>query len=425
MSSSTADGFALSFAQQRLWFAHQLAPDSIAYNMYEAYRLLGPLDLDVLQTAVTSTVARHETLRTTFQSSRGVPHQVIGEPSVVVEEVADLDVVIGRSFALDRDPPLRVAVRPLGPDDHVLLVVMHHIVSDEQSMTAFWRDLSEFYRAQVTHTEAELAPLPVRYVDYAAWQRDWLSGGLLADELDHWRRELAGAPPVLELPADHPRPARQSDNRGTTSFTLPPSTVHAIGVTSRAVGATPFMTCLAAFAALLSKAAPADDVVIGTFAANRPAVEVEAIVGLFVNTLPLRVRVGTDPTFEDLLSTVRMAATDGIRHQEVPFDQVVTAMRPPRDLSRNPVVQVAFQSLQPLTGRVALPGVTATPHSAGQCGDPFDIRVSLRGAEGELHYAADLFTAETAAALAGWYVRIVTAAAESPTLRTTQLPQAH
>ncbi len=429
-AASTVDSFALSFAQQRLWFADQLAPGSPAYNMYEAFRLRGPLDVDALRLSLVDTVARHEALRSTFHARRGVPFQVITDepPSLEVVPVAEAELseAVGRAarvpFALDREPPLRLSLLRVGEEDHVLLAVVHHIVSDEQSMTVFWRDLCAHHRARVAGEPAALAPLPVRYVDYAAWQRNWLSGDLLADELDHWRRELAGAPPVLELPTDRPRPARQSDARGVVSFRLPAEVVADVHTTARAAGATPFMTLLAAFAALLARATGRDDVVVGTFAANRSIVEVEDLVGLFVNTLPLRVRLGDDPTFEDLLTVVRHAATDGIRHQEVPFDQVVTALRPPRDLSRNPVAQVAFQSLTPAGDRVRLPGVEAAPYALGQCGDPFDVRLAVRDRDGELYYAADLFTRESAAALAEWFVRIAAAAAAAPWLRLTQLP---
>lgn len=422
MTAPVMEGYPLSFAQQRLWFADQLAPGSPSYNMYEAYRLRGPLDLDALRLSIADTVTRHETLRTTFHACRGVPHQVIGSAAADLVEATDIDTAVRRPFTLDREPPLRMSWLRQGADDHVLLAVVHHIVSDEQSMTVFWRDLCAHYLARTTGAAATLAPLPVRYVDYAAWQRNWLSGELLAGELDHWRRELNGAPLVLELPADRPRPARQTGARGVVPFRLPPEVVADVHATARAVGATPFMTMMAAFAALLAKATGRDDIVIGTFAANRTIVEVEDIVGLFVNTLPLRVRLDADATFERLLHTVRLAATEGIRHQEVPFDQVVTALRPPRDLSRNPVVQVAFQALAPAGDRVRLPGLEATPYAIGQCGDPFDVRLAVRDRDGELHYAADLFAETSVRSLAEWFVRIVTVAAARPSVLLTQLP---
>ena len=422
MTAPATDGYQLSFAQLRLWFADQLAPGSAAYNMYEAFRLRGPLDRDALRLAIADTVTRHETLRTTFHARRGVPYQMIGDAAPDLTEVTDLETAVRRPFALDREPPLRMSLLRQGEDDHVLLAVVHHIVSDERSMSVFWRDLCAHYLARTTGAAAELAPLPVRYVDYAAWQRDWLSGDVLAGELDHWRRELKGAPLVLEPPADRPRPARRTDAHGVVPFRLPPEAIAGVHATARAAGATPFMTLLAAFAALLAKATGRDDVIIGTFAANRTIVEVEDIVGLFVNTLPLRVRLGADPTFERLLQTVRLAATDGIRHQEVPFDQVVTALRPPRDLSRNPVAQVAFQAMEPADDRVRLPGIEATPYAIGQCGDPFDIRVAMRERDGELHYAADLFDETSARSLAEWFTRIVTVAATRPSVPLGRLP---
>ncbi|MFL6120781.1 condensation domain-containing protein [Actinophytocola sp.] len=429
--TTAVETFALSFAQQRLWFADQLAPGSPAYNMYEAYRLRGPLDVDALRQALTDTVTRHESLRTTFRAHRGEPYQVIGPAAPVLDVVAVTDLAaevdrrVRTPFALDKEPPLRTSLlRPADSedaDDHVLLAVVHHIVSDEQSMAVFWRDLCAAYAARAQGRPVALVPPPVRYVDYAAWQRNWLSGDLLADELDHWRRELAGAPLVLELPSDKTRPARL-DARGVVPFRLPADVLAGVHVVGRAAGATAFMTLLAAFTALLAKATGRDDVVVGTFAANRSIVEVEDIVGLFVNTLPLRVRLGEDPAFEDLLATVRLAAMDGIRHEEVPFDQVVTAVGPSRDLSRNPLAQVAFQALAPTGDRVRLPGTAVSPYAVGQCGDPFDVRLAVRGAEGELHYAAELFTPSSAASLAEWFVRIVTAAVARPGLRLTQLP---
>lgn len=416
--------YALSFAQQRLWFADQLSPGSAAYNIYEAYRLRGPLDAERLHQSIVATVTRHEALRTTFHAHRGEPHQVIGpaEPAFDIVPVAESELPAAiaaaahRPFALDREAPLRMSLLRLADDDHVLLAVVHHIVSDERSMTVFWRDLGTYYARETPE------PLPIRYVDYAAWQRNWLSGDLLAREVAHWRESLAGAPLVLDIPTDRPRPSRQTDARGVVPFHLPAEVLADVRATARAAGVTTFMTSLAAFTALLAKVTRQNDLVVGTFAANRAMVEVEDVVGLFVNTLPLRLNAGDDPTFTDLLATVRRAATDGLRHEDVPFDRIVTAVRPPRDLSRNPLAQVAFQSLIPATNRLRLPGITAEPYELGQCGDPFDLRMAVRAGEGELHYAADLFTPETAAGLADRFVRVVAAATANPDTHLTHLP---
>ena len=420
----------LSSEQHRLWFLDQLSPGSTEYIMHDAHRLRGRLDLTALRAALDDTVRRHATLRTTFQSRRGVPHQVVQQDSSVQLDVVDLTArdpaereelaraavrrYTGLPFRLDRDPLLRMVVLSLDSEHHVLLAVVHHIVADDWSMRLLWRDLSAHYRARTTGHDAGLPPLPVGYADYAAWQRSDSAAQTRSEDLDHWLRHLHQAPPVLELPTDLPRPARQRQNDARIGFALSPAVTAGLSRLSAAAGATPFMTLLAAYAAVLARASGEDDLVIATFTANRTQAEVEDLIGLFVNTLPLRIRLQGEPAFAELLERTRTTALQAYRHQSLPFDQLVTALKPPRDLSRNPVAQVGFQTLGALADRIDLPGVRATPYDQGQGGHPFDVMVTLRengpAWDGELRYPADLLTEAVARRLAASFVGFVEAA---------------
>ncbi|MFD3582413.1 amino acid adenylation domain-containing protein [Streptomyces sp. NPDC058683] len=442
-SSGKPEWYQPSFAQQRLWLLDQMNPGATDYLMLDAYRLRGPLDVAALRQALDDTIARHDILRATFTAADGVPRLVIREE--VPEEVfaaieadagrneADreeatrkvIDSELRRPVRLDHGPLLRLTLLRLDETHHVAVLVIHHIVADDWSLEIFWRDLAAHYRAGTTGTPVELTALPAQYTDYAIWQRSGAHAEELRDRLERRRAELKGVPDVLGLPTDLPRTAPRLSADATVGFELPATSVRAVHDVARAAGATPFMVLLAAFAATLAGLAHQDDFLIGTFAGNRTAIETEPLVGLFVNTLALRMDCDGDPVFAELVGRVRSAALDAYRHQELPFDHLVSALRPPRDLTRNPLVQVAFQLLGPASGRLSLPGVAVSPVRSSQGGNALDCLVTLREEGerliGELHYRADLFTAATAEAIAARLTRTMIRAAEQPGLRLSDL----
>ncbi|WP_409465136.1 amino acid adenylation domain-containing protein [Amycolatopsis sp. GA6-003] len=407
----------ISPAQHRMWFLDQLSGPSSTYTMYEAYRCTGELDVEALRRALAEVVRRHEALRTTFRSRRGEPELVVSAetdvPLTVVDGSAEeiVEAELSRPFDLARGPLLRCAVIRGEPGRFTLLAVLHHIIADDTSMEIFWRDLAECYAGRAD-------ALPELTASYPAPDQ---SG------LEYWKSALAGAPPAIELPDSLPRPARQAQLEGTVEFSVPQQVLTALESVATEAGATGFMALLAAFVLDLSRATGRDDLVVGTFAGNRPSVEAEDLIGLFVNTLALRVRVPGDPEYREVLDAVREAVLGGFRHQDVPFDQVVTAVRPPRDLSRNPVAQVAFQSLGSLAGRLRLDGVRAEPWRAGQGGNPFDVLVTVRehpaGLAGTLHYDRALFAEAAAKTMADRFVQVVHTVAVAPGTRGSQLPR--
>jgi amino acid adenylation domain-containing protein len=425
-SIAVAENAPLSFAQQGVWLADQIRPGNTRYNLFEAYRVRGDLSETALRQALSDVIARHDSLRTTFQQVRGVPYQVVAPevalPFTVVgtdDFESAVDTEISRPFSLAEGPLLRMTLVRLAADDHVVIVVMHHIVSDDWSLDVFWRDLSACYQARLAGTPGDLAPLPAQYADYATRQRD----SLRADEhLAFWRNALAGAPLVLELPVE-PDPDSGS-SEAVVTFTLPAATSSAVSALARSAGVTTFMTLMAAFAATIHLATGKDDFLVGTFAGNRSAVDTEDLIGLFVNPLALRMDCSGDRSFTQLLSRVRATALDAFRHQELPFDQVISALRPPRDLTRHPVVQVAFQALGS-RDRLVLPGLSTAGVRAGQGGNSFDVLAIVRENDGtwdgELHFRPEKFGIRTAQALADSFTRIVTLVTQEPNRRLSGL----
>ncbi|HET9225379.1 MAG TPA: amino acid adenylation domain-containing protein, partial [Thermoanaerobaculia bacterium] len=324
----------LSFAQQRLWFLHQLEPESPVYNMPAAIHLRGSLDPEALAVAFGEVVRRHESLRTRFADG---PVQIIDPAGPFPLPVIDGDVLrlareeALRPFDLSNGPLLRASLVKLGEEEHVLLLNMHHIVSDGWSLRVLARELGQAYEGR------ELPALEVQYGDYAVWQRRWLQGEALEAGIAHWRERLAGAPPVLDLPLDHPRPAVMGDRGASRAVTLP-----SVQALARRQGVTPFMAVLAAFQALLSRICNSEDVSVGTPVAGRRDVRTEGLIGFFVNTLVIRTDLSGEPSFATLLSRVRETALDAYAHQDVPFEKLVEELQPERDLSYSPLYQVSF-----------------------------------------------------------------------------------
>ncbi|PYC87466.1 hypothetical protein C7C46_04665 [Streptomyces tateyamensis] len=431
----------LSAEQHRLWFLDRLNPGSTEYLMYDAHRLRGPLQLPALAAALHRTVQRHATLRTTFPAHRGLPSQLIhrqlpvpldvvdltGAPQAEREEraAAAVERHTRQPFDLAGGPLLRLVVLRLGPEHHLLLAVVHHIVADDWSMGVFWRDLSACYRAERSGRPVDLPPLAVDYADYAVWQRGPQGRAGQQADLAHFVRQLQPAPAPLALPSAGPRPQPRSGRDTTVLFTLDAELTAAAHRTAAAAGATPFMALLACFTAVLGRTTGQQDLVVATFTANRTSVELEDLVGLFVNTLALRLPVDPQCGYQELLARTRATALAAYRHQRLPFDQLVGALRPPRDLSRNPVAQAAFQTLGPLAGRIDLPGVEAVPYRQGQGGHPFDVLLTLRERagclDGELRCPDDLLDQEAVHRLAAGFAGFVRAATADPQLSLDRL----
>jgi amino acid adenylation domain-containing protein len=405
----------LSFAQQRLWFLDQLEPGSAAYNVPGAVRLTGALDVPVLERALAEIVRRHETLRTRFPAGDGEPSQVIdpaGPVSIPVQDLRDLPVdareaearrIAGEEarapFDLARGPLLRARLLRLGDAEHTLLFTLHHVVSDGWSMGILVREVSALYGAFSRGEASPLAELPVQYADFSAWQRAWLRDEVLEAQLDWWRTALAGAPPLLELPTDHPRPPVPSDRGASVPFALPAETMRAVQALSRREGATPFMTLLAAWQLLLSRYSGQDDVSVGAPVAGRTRLETEGLIGFFVNTLVLRADLSGDPSFRTLLGRVREATLGAHQHQDVPFEKLVEELAPERSMGRSPLFQVLFVLQNNARELLRLGDLAAEAVAADAESAKFDLTLSLveteDGLAGSLVYRTDLFEAAT------------------------------
>jgi amino acid adenylation domain-containing protein len=434
----------LAFAQEPLWFLDQLAPGSGFYNMPSAYRLTGPLDVDALEGALTGLVARHEALRTTFPAPGGRPYQRIDPPAPVRLHVEDLtglgaaaeaearrragDEAL-RPFDLAAGPLLRCRLLRVAPDEHVLLLTVHHIVSDGWSTTVLRRELAALYGG------GQLPALPVQYADYAVWQRRWLEGGVLDRHLRFWQDRLAGAPAVLEIPPDRPRPTVPSYAGGLERFAVPRELAGRLRALGRARGATLTMALLGAFDVLLARVTGATDIVVGATAAGRGRRELEDLVGLFVNPLALRADLSGDPTFDAVMDGARRAVLEAFDHQDAPFDKVVERLRPPRDLSRNPIIQVAFEFADHAGAPERLGATVACTDLGGYTGAEYGGRVTARldvelfvaeaadgSLDGSLVYAADLYEPATMARLAAGYVALLEAAVADSGLPVSRLP---
>jgi amino acid adenylation domain-containing protein len=432
---------ALSFAQQRLWFLNQLEPDSAAYNQPTAVRLSGPIDLKALQKALDQIVARHETLRTTFVSLDGSPAQVIAESQGAALRVIDLreqsDAVrdaeverllgetIQRPFDLSRDLMLRALLLRLGEEEHILLLVMHHIACDAWSMGILWRELAALYRAFAAGQPSPLPELPVQYVDYAAWQRDRLNGEILETQLSYWKKQLENIP-ALQLPIDRPRPAAPSFRGAQQSFTLPKDLSAALKGLSRQENATPFMTLLAAFQTLLHRYTGQEDVAVGSPIAGRNRSEVEGLIGFFVNTLVLRADLSGDPGFREQLRRVRKVALAAYAHQNLPFEKLVEEARTERNLGESPLFRVMFGYQNVPTQAVELPGLMVSPMEVNSGTAKFDLILFMReetgGLRGSLEYNTDLFDNATIARMLGHFQTLLKGIVADPDQRLSDLP---
>jgi amino acid adenylation domain-containing protein len=413
----------LSFAQRRLWFVDRVAPGSSAYNLPTPLRLRGELDVDALRRALDELVRRHEVLRTTFALSErtGEPVQVIAPAAGAPLDFADLSPLAPREreaearslaaaemalpFDLEAGPLFRVLLLRLAADDHVLVLNAHHAVSDGWSLGVMLRELSALYGAFSRGEPSPLPELPVQYADFSVWQQGWLRGEVLERQVEHWRAALAGAPPMLELPTDRPRPPVQTFVGSHLAVTLPAGLAAAARELARREGTTLFMTLMAAWQLLLSRYSGQEDVVVGTPIAGRNREETEGLIGFFVNNLPLRGDLSGDPSFRELLGRVREATLGAYAHQDVPFEKLVEELHPERSLSHTPLFQVLF-NLQNATGadegEAAAGALSMGGFETGEDAaiSKYDLSLNLaEGAEGELsgglEYNTDLFDAST------------------------------
>ncbi|MFL5542792.1 MAG: non-ribosomal peptide synthetase, partial [Longimicrobiaceae bacterium] len=424
--------FAVSFSQARVWFLEKMLPGTATYNLPAALRLTGALDVDALGRALTELVRRHEALRSTFGEADGEPVQWVCAPYAValsVEPVtasalaARLGEEARKPFDLEEGPFFRAHLFRLGEEEHALLLCTHHLASDGWSQGVLMRELSALYAAWSAGEELSLPEPEVQFVDFAAWQREHLAGDHLARQLDWWKEHLAGAPAVLELPTDRPRPAVQSFRGAAEPVRLPAELAERLRALSRREGATLFMTLLAAWQLLLSRYSGQSDVVVGAPIAGRTRAEVEGVVGFFANTLALRGDLSGDPSFRTLLARVRESMLGAYAHQELPFDHLVEALAPGRSLSHAPVFQVVLGlEISPAKVR-ALGAVRAEPLGVPLGTSKFDLSLLLQdggaGIEGTLGYSTDLFDAATVRRMFGHLVAVLEEAAADPGRRVS------
>ncbi|NJM71691.1 MAG: amino acid adenylation domain-containing protein, partial [Scytonema sp. RU_4_4] len=432
----------LSWAQERLWFLNQLEGSSATYNIPAAVRITGALDINALQQALSEIVHRHEVLRTSFPTVNGTPRQVIHPEVTININVVDLQQILGTEcetvqkqlvleeaitpFTLEIAPLIRCSLLQLSATEYVLLLTMHHIVSDGWSMGVFIRELSAVYQAFCVGKPSPLPELPIQYGDFAVWQRQWLSGLVLETQLNYWLCQLHSAPSLLQLPTDRPRPVVQTYQGRTYSFTLNTDLTQKLQSLSGESGTTLFMTLLAAFATLLYRYTGQSDILVGSPIANRNRSEIESLIGFFVNTLVLRTSFETNPSFESLLSQVRETTLKAYEHQDVPFEQVVEALQPQRSLSHSPLFQVMFVLQNAIIGEVELPGVTLTQLAQEGTVAKFDLTLSMsetdQGLIGSWEYNTDLFDAETIERMVGHFQNLLSAIVANPLLPVGKLP---
>nr|AAZ03552.1 McnC [Microcystis sp. NIVA-CYA 172/5] len=431
----------LSFAQQRLWFLDQLQPNSALYNIPMVLHFRGNLNQKALEQSLREICNRHEVLRTNFVTIDGQPTQIIQttRETISVVDLQDLPIheqeekteqlkqkQATQTFDLAKESLIRITLVVLSETEHLLLVCMHHIISDGWSIEVFIHELTSLYNAYTQNHPANLAPLPIQYADFAVWQKQWLQGDVLQTQLNYWQNQLTAAPPLLSLPTDHPRPAVQSFVGTRQEFSLSPKLSQALNELSRQQGVTLFMTLLAAFDALLYRYTGSSDILVGTPIANRNRGEIEGLIGFFVNTLVMRTDVSDNPSFSQLLTRVREVTMDAYAHQDLPFEMLVEALQPERDLSHTPLFQVAFVLQNTPKSEIAMTGLTVTDLPPENTTAKFDLTLAMvntdDGLKGVWEYNTDLFESSTIERLSGHFLNLLGGIAANPQARISQLP---
>ncbi|SMH62084.1 non-ribosomal peptide synthetase [Azospirillum agricola] len=447
------DGSALmpvSYSQRSLWFLDRLEGGGRAYTTIGAFRLTGRLEAPALARAFDALMRRHESLRTCFLLRDGEPWQRIlppgpppfartraatpGTDDATLAELALNEAA--RPIDLSREPPLRFTLIELAPDRHLGVLTWHHIASDGWSLAVFVREIGALYAAELAGRDAAAAsppplppplpPLPVQYADYAAWQGQWLASPGFKAQLDHWTRQLDGAPPHLNLCTDRPRPHRQSFHGATLRFQVDSGLARRLLAVGQTVQASLFMTLLAVFMVLLHRHSRQDDILVGTPVASRSDAALEGLIGFFTNTLVLRGRMADNPRFSEFLDSVRGMTLDAFANPDVPFEKLVDVLDPPRSLSHAPLFQAMFNLQNTPVEPVELPGLTLAPLEVDSRTAKFDLLLSLietdGGLDGHWEYSSDLFDPATAQRMVDQYVALLRAVAEAPERRLRELP---
>ncbi|OTA15175.1 Amino acid adenylation [Xenorhabdus vietnamensis] len=445
LPASRQQALPLSWAQQRLWFLAQLdSAAQTAYHISGGLRLKGQLNLNALQATLDRIVTRHEILRTTIKVVDGVAQQVIADAdrgfSLTIKDLSQLtetekQAAIDKAAEFETNHPFDFALEPLirgqllklTNDEYVLLLTQHHMISDGWSLNVLIYELATLYRAFIHGQNDPLPALTVQYADYALWQRQWLQGEVLEKQVNFWREALQGAPALLELPTDRPRPAVQSYRGDQVAFTLSPELSDGLKTLSQRHSSTLFMTLLAAWSVLLARISGQQDIVIGTPVANRQHSELEPLIGFFANTLALRVKLEDNPTVSSLLTQIKTHALEAYVHQDLPFEQLVEALQPPRSLSHSPIFQVMLAlDNTPIQQSLELSDLVLDELPSTRRSTHFDLSLSMNdtdnGLAGELEYASDLFDRESIERLASYLQTLLTAMVEDDSLRVEDLP---
>jgi amino acid adenylation domain-containing protein len=431
----------LSFAQQRLWFFEQLQPGSATYNLLQSARLLGDLNVPALEQSLNEILRRHESLRTTFQNVRGEPAQRIVPPSPLALPLDDLSGLpeaereaevrrlaleeSGRPFDLACGPLVRARLLKLGAQAHVALFTVHHIVTDAWSMGVLLRELTALYGAFSEGRPSPLPELPIQYADFARWQREWLSGEVLEEQLGYWKERLGGELPVLALPTDRPRPEAWTYRGAKHPVQFSKELTEELKALGGRQGATLFMTLLSAFQALLHYYTGEEDIVVGTDDANRGRLETEPLIGFFINQLALRTDLSGDPSFNELLARVREVTLGAYANHDLPFDKLVETLRPERSLTRAPLFQVKFVLQNTPVEELELRGLKLLPLQSEHVAAKFDLTPLLwekpDGLRGWIEYSSDLFGARAVARIAGQFELVLESVAARPDITLGQL----
>ncbi|ACK67643.1 amino acid adenylation domain protein [Rippkaea orientalis PCC 8801] len=437
-----AENLTLSFAQQRLWFLDQLEGENATYNIPGALKLEGSLKIEALEKSLNQIIKRHESLRTRFKTVNGEAVQIIdpeGQINLKMITLESLDESEKKSqtqslikqeaekpFNLSQDRLIRASLIKLGSESHILLITMHHIISDGWSMGVFVQELTSCYSGYGQGKETQLKPLSIQYADFAVWQREWLCGENLQKQLNYWKKKLTGLPPLIELPTDHPRPPIQSFQGSHISFNLTSEMSEKLKQMSQQTGVTLFMTLLTAFSILLSRYSRQEDIAIGSPIANRNRAEIEPLIGFFVNTLVMRVSLEDNPTVEELLKQVRKTCLEAYSHQDVPFEKLVEEVKPERNMSHSPLFQVMFVLQNAPDEELSLPGLTVSPVEIEYNIAKFDLTLSMaeteKGLAGDWEYNTDLFERKTIERMIGHFQVLLEGIVNHPQEKIGQLP---
>ncbi|CAG0936133.1 myxalamid-type nonribosomal peptide synthetase MxaA [Thermoflexales bacterium] len=431
----------LSFAQQRLWFLDQLETGSASYNVPTAARLTGPLNLAALEQSLNEILRRHEALRTTFDTIDGVPFQVIAPTLALRLPVIDLQRIprdqqiseasqlavneAQQPFDLATGPLLRATLVRVAPEEHLILLTMHHIVADGWSAGVLIQEIATLYEAFSQGRVSPLPDLPIQYADFACWQREWLQGKVLEDHLAYWKQKLAGAPRALELPTDRPRPVLQTFQGATLPFTFSSALTEQIQALSRRQDVTPFMTLLAAFNTLLFRYSHQVDILVGSPIANRTRPEIQTLIGFFVNVLVLRTNLSGNPTFRELLGRVREGALEAYAQQDLPFEKLVDELQPERDLAHTPLFQVMFVWQNLPTPPLKLSNLLLEILPFESTTSKFDLSLTMTMGdklEGIFEYNTDLFDEATIVRLVHHFQVLLEGVVSNPNQRLSELP---